>query len=346
MSNYYFVKTEDGSSGLYSETDNDILHSKTGAKKEAFDKFINPLNEELLKKENISILDICSGCGYNLKAAVSKLKNKTAKIDCIDINTEYILLSAFLEDMFDDAEMKLLILSEILKSGFSVARIYSLILDLKEKGFNEFLNPAMTFLIEFLFTRGYISDGLALNRSFLHNIYYSYISHSNKYAMKDSNYKDVKIDYHILDARKMLLNSKSIYDIVFLDGFSPQKNPTLWTIDFLNLLKEHMSYNSILTSYSKSTPFRSALLNLNFYVGKTFINDIDMGTVASLNEENIMFPLNEYDIELFKTTGGIYYRDSKFSLHPEDIISNRIIEQKMSNRQSLTSFLKHHKNFD
>ena len=77
MNNYKFYKTDDNSTGIYCEDMKDILHSKTGAKKEAFDKFINPVDfDEFYKnKNNINILDICSGVGYNLKAALYKLKN-------------------------------------------------------------------------------------------------------------------------------------------------------------------------------------------------------------------------------------------------------------------------------
>lgn len=340
MNNYSFIKTDDGSSGLYSETEKDILHSKTGAKKEAFDKFINPVNNDLFLKEKVKILDLCSGCGYNLKAAITKLRNKTAEIDCIDVNSEFILMSCLLEDRFDDINIKLLILSEILRAGYKITELYELILKQKEMGFNEFLNPDMTFFIEFLFNKGIECSHEVQNSSFLHNIYYSYISFSNKSGLKHNEYKGIKINYYLDDARHTLKNLNKIYDIVFLDGFSPQKNPTLWTIDFLNLLKNHMAYNSILTSYSKSTPFRSALTDLDFYIGKTYIDSIEMGTVASLNQENIKFSLNDYDKNILKTTGGITYKDLNLNLCSEDIISNRIIEQKNSKRQSLTSFLK------
>ena len=135
-----------------------------------------------------------------------------------------------------------------------------------------------------------------------------------------------------------LLNK--VYDVVFLDAFSPQKDPTLWTIDFLSLLKSKMNTNSILVSYSKSTPFRSALLELGFYVGKTFIDDVDMGTVASFNQKNILYPLDDFDKKLMSTRSGITYKDTNLDLLPNEILSLRENEQKISNRISHTAFLK------
>ena len=132
----------------------------------------------------------------------------------------------------------------------------------------------------------------------------------------------------------------NVYDVVFLDAYSPQKDPTLWTIDFLSLIKSKMNINSVLTSYSKSSPFRSALLKLGFHVGKTYIDNIDMGTVASLSPEKINYPLNDFDIELLSTRAGITYKDPNLNLTPEIIIKNRTNELNVSNLMSHSEFLK------
>ena len=61
--------TNDGSVGLYSPDFDDIYHSSTGALTEAYEKFIMPVNmDELLKKDEIKVLDICYGIGYNSKS--------------------------------------------------------------------------------------------------------------------------------------------------------------------------------------------------------------------------------------------------------------------------------------
>ena len=340
MLNYYFTETDDGSTGLYSKTAGDILHSKEGALKEAFEKFINPANKILKSNDNLRILDLCSGVGYNLKALLTKMKNKCAQIDCVDINWDFILLSPFIIDNINDINMKLFLLS-----GFSfidnfVDRINTLISNLEELGFKKFLCPSMTDLIKFLFREGYKDSGRALNLSFLHNIYYKYISTSMKYSLNFNEYSNIEINYKLGDARTIIKNLHNPYDLVFHDGFAPQKDPTLWTFDFLSLLKNNLHYNSLITTYSKSSPFRSALCNLNFFVGKTFSNGLEIGTIASLNHDNIICPLSDRDLKLLETNSGICYRDPFLNLQSSEILRNRELEQKNSNRQSRTSFSK------
>jgi len=184
----------------------------------------------------------------------------------------------------------------------------------------------MVGFIKFLKEKGYINNPMDGNNSFLHNIYYNYISVNNKYDLKSNNNNDIAINYYIDDARISLKSLNNTYDIVFLDAFSPQKDPTLWTIDFLSLIKQHMNTNSVLVSYSKSTPFRNALHKLNFNVGKTFIDGIDMGTIASLDKNIIINPLNDYDLELLNTRSGITYKDFNLSLSGDEILKNREIE--------------------
>lgn len=69
--NDYFVKTDDGSYSIKSKEINhkvETLHTSTGAISESFEKFIKPLN--LNYSEDIAILDICAGLGYNSSAAI------------------------------------------------------------------------------------------------------------------------------------------------------------------------------------------------------------------------------------------------------------------------------------
>lgn len=65
--------TNDGSVGLFSPDADDIYHSTYGALTEAYEKFILPSNlKNFLKKNNeIKILDICFGIGYNSKSLIN-----------------------------------------------------------------------------------------------------------------------------------------------------------------------------------------------------------------------------------------------------------------------------------
>ena len=88
--NEYFVKTDDGSYSIKSKEINhkvETLHTSTGAISESFEKFIKPL--KLNYDEDIAILDICAGLGYNSSAAIDdflKNSNKNLHIDMLEIS--------------------------------------------------------------------------------------------------------------------------------------------------------------------------------------------------------------------------------------------------------------------
>ena len=82
MRDYEFYYTQDGSIGLYSYADNDVYHSKFGAVTEAWEKFIIPSGviKRINTRQNIKILDVCYGIGYNTKALMSFVINHNEKI--------------------------------------------------------------------------------------------------------------------------------------------------------------------------------------------------------------------------------------------------------------------------
>ena len=88
--NDYFVKTDDGSYSIKSKEINhkvETLHTSTGAISESFEKFIKPL--KLDYGEDIAILDICAGLGYNSSAAIDdfmKNSDRNLHIDMLEIS--------------------------------------------------------------------------------------------------------------------------------------------------------------------------------------------------------------------------------------------------------------------
>jgi hypothetical protein len=335
---FNFVMTDDMSAGLYNNKVKDIYHSKSGAHLEAYEKFIKPLIDiNYFKSKNaFSVLDICYGIGYNSKALLNNIINKSFSIDSLDTDRTLVALSPLIKDSIDNIDLKLFILESVLKGYNNFNEYYTEIYPyLNESYFQFFDNPILN-LLSLIINHGYYLSYQPNSSSFLHNIYYRYISNQSKQDFKSTN----NINFYINDARISLKNIDKKYDIVFLDAFSPQKDPTLWTIDFLSLISKHLDYNSVILSYSKSTPFRSALLELGFNVGKTFISEIDTGTIAAKNKSNIQNPLSDYDIKLINTKSGITYKDINLSLQPAEILSNREQEQKLSNRISHTKFLK------
>lgn len=89
-----------------------------------------------------------------------------------------------------------------------------------------------------------------------------------KKAVKDLEYNDNKISIKIIlgDARQTIKNIKEKFGIIFLDPFSPKKCPELWTEEFFKDIKNLMSKNSILTTYSCATKVRNSLQLAGFKV--------------------------------------------------------------------------------
>ena len=77
--NDYFVLTDDGSYSINSKEINnkvETLHTSTGAISESFEKFIKPMKFNY--DEDLAILDICAGLGYNSSAAIADfIKNSS-----------------------------------------------------------------------------------------------------------------------------------------------------------------------------------------------------------------------------------------------------------------------------
>ncbi len=97
----YLVKTDDGTFTLHSNRINnssETMHTSHGAYLEAKTKFVNPAN--LQGKKNISILDICSGLGFNSAAALEIIMDpainteiEKIEIDLVEISLETLAAS-------------------------------------------------------------------------------------------------------------------------------------------------------------------------------------------------------------------------------------------------------------
>lgn len=73
MYELYPYYTNDGTVGLFSRLDDDVYHSTYGALSESWQKFILPSNfaRYINEHEQVKILDICYGIGYNTKTALN-----------------------------------------------------------------------------------------------------------------------------------------------------------------------------------------------------------------------------------------------------------------------------------
>ncbi|NPB06811.1 MAG: hypothetical protein GXO03_04310 [Aquificae bacterium] len=128
------------------------------------------------------------------------------------------------------------------------------------------------------------------------------------------------------DARKTIKSLSIKADAVFHDGFSPFRNPELWSLEFLALVKERLKDDGYWVSYSSSLAVRRALLELGFKVG----SGVKAGrkrpsTVASLKGE--VPPLEPEEKEkLLSSPYATPIRDPTLSAGPLELLARYFLE--------------------
>ena len=147
------------------------------------------------------------------------------------------------------------------------------------------------------------------------------------------------------DAREKIniIPSSIKFDLIYLDGFSPQKCPQVWTIEFLSKVTENLNSQGYLITYSSSAAVRKTLRNLGleiFTIKPSFKNRTfwSQGTVAIAKfDKNIFKPnlnfekLSVMEEEHLLTKASIPYRDQNLNSSKDDIIKQRLKEQLLSN---------------
>lgn len=177
----------------------------------------------------------------------------------------------------------------------------------------------------------------------LHNIYYRYLSKRYKKRLKRYQLQDINFKLKNDDARKVLLEDYNLYNLIFLDAFTPSKCPCLWSYEFFKLLKEHLEGDGLILTYSTSASIRAAMVEAGFEIGNIYNERLNRftGTVAAKNKNLIKYPLSECDLGLLKTKAGIFYRDENLNSLNESINESRKIEVENSNRISSSHYKKY-----
>ena len=147
------------------------------------------------------------------------------------------------------------------------------------------------------------------------------------------------------DAREKIniIPESNKFDLIYLDGFSPQKCPQVWTIEFLSKVTEKLNPQGYLITYSSSAAVRNTLRNLGLEIftikpshdGSTFWSQ---GTVAIAEfdknkfKPNLNFKkLTVMEEEHLLTKASIPYKDQNLNSSKDNIIKKRLKEQLLSN---------------
>ncbi len=142
---------------------------------------------------------------------------------------------------------------------------------------------------------------------------------NNQYTYQTHN-----LDFKLLidDARKSLQLISEKFDAVYLDAFSPQKNPELWTEDFFNLLYQRMERDGLLATYSISTPVLVGLINAGFH--PYLIDAPSKKRYATIASPQKIKDLPEKFINKLKTSPErMPFRDLSLSLTSQEIMELR-----------------------
>ncbi len=262
------VRTEDGSYTLYHPEYRQHFHSIAGARAESWKKYIEPcrIEERLATGDDVAILDIGFGMGYNV-AALAELAERTAK-----------------------------------------GRIHAVSLEMDR-------NTLRNALLLPDFPRKDVLEALSAGNCY------------------QSTYAEITIAWG--DARQYVLNTQEKFDFLFLDAFSPDKNPELWTFEFIASLKRLLNPGGCLATYSSAYPFLGALHLNGFHIFESApFGRKRGGTVASPSLLEHLPPLREKEFLIAtKSTAGTPYHDPAHTWTRREILEDharRVAERRAS----------------
>lgn len=275
--NNYFVLTDDGSYSINSKEINhkiETLHTSTGAISEAFEKFIKPMKFDY--EDDIAILDICAGLGYNSSAAIDDFlknsKDSHLTIDMVEISAATLACGLLVPSPIRAHDItRKAIEKELIKTDYAA-------LELEKTEIPE----------------------------------------------------NIDINVFIEDARQTVqkLDDDS-YDAIFLDPFSQNMAPELFSLDFFKEFRRIIKDTGIVATYTSSAPVRAAFIEADFYIGLgPIFGRKQGGTLASPSQEMLDTSLPKNDeIRIALSDVGIPFRDPGLNNSSEYILDKRTEER-------------------
>ena len=282
----YFVLTDDGSYSINSKEINhkiETLHTSTGAISESFEKFVKPMKFNY--GQNISILDICAGLGYNSSAAIAdfiKKRGKNLKIDMVEISKATLACGILVPSPIPEHDItKKAIENELIKQDYAALQLE-----------------------------------------------------------KTDIPSNINIRVFIEDARQTVqrLNDNT-YDAIFLDPFSQNMAPELFSLEFFKEFRRIIKDNGIIATYTSSAPVRAGFIEADFYIGQgPIFGRKQGGTLASPDPLMLDTSLPKNDeIRIALSDVGIPFRDSNLSNRSQDILDERTRKRRESRHNTRIS---------
>ena len=247
----------------------------------------------------------------------------------------------------------------------SLDEIFHSIYGAKTEAFEKFIQPAKIIdnkplkILDICYGIGYntkcaienfknitLIDCIEINKNLILESYkFKYRDDIDKIIKSNIERNDL-IHFYIDDVRKIIKNLDKKYDIIFHDGFAPYKQSELWSEELIFYISKLLDKNGLYCTYNHSKPVLKALLNTGLFLGKTLKDNKIIGTCASFNKENIVNPLNNYELGELYTKSAITYKDTFLNFTHQKIIENREKELNNSNLITLSHYKKIMQNQD
>ena len=142
--------------------------------------------------------------------------------------------------------------------------------------------------------------------------------------------ENININVFIEDARQTVQNlDDNTYDAIFLDPFSQNMAPELFSIEFFQEFRRIIKDDGIIATYTSSAPVRAGFIEAGFYIGLgPIFGRMQGGTLASPNPEmlDLSLPRND-EIRIALSDVGIPFRDPGLNNSSEYILETRTEER-------------------
>ena len=138
------------------------------------------------------------------------------------------------------------------------------------------------------------------------------------------------INVYIEDARQTVQNlDDNTYDAIFLDPFSQNMAPELFSVEFFKEFRRIIKYDGIVATYTSSAPIRDAFIEAGFYIGQgPIFGRKQGGTLASPNPLMLDTALPKNDeIRIALSDVGVPFRDPDLNNSSEHILEKRTEER-------------------
>ena len=142
--------------------------------------------------------------------------------------------------------------------------------------------------------------------------------------------ENINIDVYIEDARQTVQKLEdNTYDAIFLDPFSQNMAPELFSLDFFKEFRRVIKDDGIVATYTSAAPIRAAFIEAGFFIGQgPIFGRKQGGTLASPNPLMLDTALPKNDeIRIALSDVGIPFRDPNLNNTSEYILNARTEER-------------------